>query len=205
VVESFHGDRFLLTFNAAAVCPEPAVRAVEAMVVALGKLRTRRDVAAYSGMLFGVSSGKALCGNLGNRSMQRFSVVGPCVVEAFALSHFAKAEGFTNALSEGTLQALPPGRFAHMHIGFAMLPKAADGTLLSTVIGLRKDQSAVAWPSGTVPPPSDTVLAMNNQAFEVFASGEFARARELASNIPAPYHQAIERSLQVLRMRSALF
>jgi class 3 adenylate cyclase len=111
VVDHFHGDRFLVTFNASRVCPTPVLSALEAMMDLIHRVAQRAhkllgdslSTRAAVGVRVGAACGQAMCGNLGNRSMQRFATVGKCVGQANSLMQYARAELLSNAVSEEML------------------------------------------------------------------------------------------------------
>ncbi|CUG90064.1 guanylate cyclase, putative, partial [Bodo saltans] len=132
VVDSFHGDRFLITFNASVVCPAPAARAVEAMMELITKIFSRAhhklvgasnmlggqqsgasEILRSFGVRVGASCGPAMCGTIGNRCIQRFSTVGKCVGQAHSLMQYARTELLSNVISEellthGVLEGVSP-------------------------------------------------------------------------------------------------
>ena len=85
VISIFHGDRFLVTFNAASPAASPAKRACVA-AVRVRKALTQLQCRATSG----ISCGTALCGNTGCADLKGFSCVGSAVVQAVALERLAK-------------------------------------------------------------------------------------------------------------------
>ena len=85
VIGIFHGDRFLVTFNAASPAASPAKRACVAAVRVREALKQQQCRATC-----GVSCGTALCGNTGCAELKGFSCVGSAVVQAVALERLAK-------------------------------------------------------------------------------------------------------------------
>ena len=85
VIGLFHGDRFLVTFNASCPAASPAKRAA---IVAL-KISDALKALKMKGS-FGVAFGKATCGNIGSSDLKGYSVIGPVVVQAVALERLAK-------------------------------------------------------------------------------------------------------------------
>lgn len=248
-VDSFHGDRFLITFNASSICPAPVLRAVETMLTTLRRLRdireandisvsgsvntptrnsgasTSRQKGVLNEVRFGISCGSAVCGNLGNRSMMRFSVVGPCVNEAYALMLYCRMDGLSNAVSEsvvGTLTAAnnadnqsrdnqTAGLFRTLRVGYAHLPKRNSGSLFTSILGsplenkmLLSAQNFPGYPP-SLPPMTEATLSYVNEAFEAFAVGSFQKARESSAHITQPQHGvAIQRALAAVSSRSVL-
>jgi class 3 adenylate cyclase len=96
VVDSFHGDHFLLTFNAASSCATHAVRAPRCALYIGQRAATSfafiQDGFGCSALTItaGVASGPARCGALGSRDSRRFSIVGAAVPQAFALEQLVR-------------------------------------------------------------------------------------------------------------------
>lgn len=177
VVDHFHGDRFLVTFNASFVCPTPAVRGVEAMVELICRIFaiTRKvEVSSASlppapgvgeggfdplGVRVGASCGGAMCGNLGNRSIQRFSTVGKCVGQAQSLMQHARTEMLSNVVSEelltqGVLGGRSPMLDGGRNDGGARPPgHEAIGAMLRT------QTQAATNPTPPPPPPAPSPAA----------------------------------------------
>lgn len=85
VIDSFHGDRFVLSFNAArynAQGPQLAIRSALDIIVALGG-----KVQAFS---MGAATGKALVGQLGSTELKRFSIIGKVYSQAVTLERICK-------------------------------------------------------------------------------------------------------------------
>ena len=85
VIGVYHGDRFLVTFNAAAPAASPAKRACVAAVRVCEALKQLHRTATC-----GVSCGQLLCGNTGCSELKGFSCIGPACVQAVAIERLAK-------------------------------------------------------------------------------------------------------------------
>ena len=85
VIASFHGDHFLVTFNAASPAASPSKRAAIAALKVRDALKSLRCQTTC-----GISSGTALCGNAGCSELKGFSCVGRVVVQAVVLERLAK-------------------------------------------------------------------------------------------------------------------
>ena len=85
VIGVFHGDHFLVTYNAASPAATAPKRA------ALTALKVCEAVKALSYCATcGISSGPAVCGKAGCSELKGFSCVGPVIVQAIAIERLAK-------------------------------------------------------------------------------------------------------------------
>ncbi|CUG91007.1 guanylate cyclase, putative [Bodo saltans] len=115
VVDSFNGDRFLITFNAvtnvgnhacaAANCALAISKAIhdansgEHKTAAPGtSMHLLRQV---SGVTCGIASSVALVGNTGTASMKRFCVIGPCVGHALVMERMCKMYNSNRSSTNG--------------------------------------------------------------------------------------------------------
>jgi hypothetical protein len=86
VVDSFHGDQFLLTFNAAAPCGTHATRAPRCALRIAHKVHDACNLTLTAG----VACGPARCGTLGCRDARRFSIIGCAAPQAAALERLIR-------------------------------------------------------------------------------------------------------------------
>eukprot|EP00744_Colponema_vietnamica_P004893 GILI01007245.1.p1 GENE.GILI01007245.1~~GILI01007245.1.p1 ORF type:complete len:945 (+),score=189.72 GILI01007245.1:317-3151(+) len=87
VIDAFHGDHFVITFNAAMAVGAPAKGA------ALCALRIQNNVRARTalpGVTMGLSAGLAMVGTLGSADMKKFCMLSPAFSQAIALETAAK-------------------------------------------------------------------------------------------------------------------
>lgn len=87
VIDSFHGDNFMVCFNAVKSVGTPGGRAVQcasAIHHALADTPYRR-------LSMGVGCGQAVVGPLGNTSQRRMSIIGDCYTKAIRLQKVAAA------------------------------------------------------------------------------------------------------------------
>jgi class 3 adenylate cyclase len=89
VVDSFHGDHFLLTFNAAASCATHTIRAAKC-ALRIGQRAAATFAELGVRVAGGVASGPARCGTLGSKDARRFSIVGAAVPQAYALESLVR-------------------------------------------------------------------------------------------------------------------
>eukprot|EP00742_Colponemidia_sp_Colp-10_P011396 GILJ01012653.1.p1 GENE.GILJ01012653.1~~GILJ01012653.1.p1 ORF type:complete len:569 (+),score=102.10 GILJ01012653.1:468-2174(+) len=96
VVDSFQGDHFAITFNAAMAVGAPAKGA------ALCAIRIQNSVTIRTGLpgvTMGLSTGLAMVGSLGSNDMKKFCMVTPAYSQAIALEVAAKQViGITSCL-----------------------------------------------------------------------------------------------------------
>lgn len=206
VVDSFHGDRFQISFNASTTCQGHGTRAAT-MVLNVTASLTAAAVKGFTGIRFGAATGNALCGNFGAEGMKRFSVVGAVVNHSFALMQQSKLENVSNLVSGSSFE-LMTNDFLLQHMNFVMLPQASSGGLISTIIERRSN--------GLLPPSnlerlttravSTEVTEKVNDAFEAFSRGDIGKAKELAQQLPREQSAAIQRSIRsVGEFRSTVY
>jgi class 3 adenylate cyclase len=95
VVDSFHGDRFLLSFNAASSCATHALRGARCALRIGQRLDAAAPVLRRAGwpalrITAGAASGPARCGTLGCQSSKRFTMAGAPVPQAAALEQLCR-------------------------------------------------------------------------------------------------------------------
>jgi hypothetical protein len=95
VVDSFHGDRFLLSFNAASSCATHALRGARCALRIGQRLDVGGTVLRRAGwptlrITAGAASGPARCGTLGSAGAMRFSMIGAPVPQAAALEQLCR-------------------------------------------------------------------------------------------------------------------
>ncbi|CUI14498.1 adenylate cyclase, putative, partial [Bodo saltans] len=95
VIDLYHGDRVMVSFNASTVLTSSGPRAARAI---LQIEKAIEDLASPSmpAVRWGVSTGNAVVGNFGTNRTRRFCVCGPVVNQAFALMLHCRAEGVLN-------------------------------------------------------------------------------------------------------------
>jgi class 3 adenylate cyclase len=95
VVDSFHGDRFLLSFNAASSCATHALRGARCALRIGQRLDASAPVLRRAGwpvlrITAGAASGPARCGTLGCQSARRFTMMGAPVPQAATLEQLCR-------------------------------------------------------------------------------------------------------------------
>jgi class 3 adenylate cyclase len=208
VLEWLHGDRFTASFNASLSCAAPAERACQTMISLLATLPTLEE-RGYTGMRFGAATGVALCGNLGCDAMRRFSVVGAVVNHAYALMQQTKLETVQNLVCAQTFQEAQRS-FVLQYVNYVLLPQAATGALIATVIEARSARTPSSSPTGGGATKDFTgvvderarrlkdMVSTVNEAFECFAQGDLPKVRELYHYIPKKHSAGLARLLRAV-------
>lgn len=143
VLDSFHGDRFMATFNASTNCASHHTKAAMFIVRVLDELHAA-NICDFKGLRFGAASGKALCGNLGTSSVKRFCVIGPSVNHACALlAHCRSFPDVDNLVSAESIKGMSFEYNCDL-VTLCVLPHASDGTLVGTVTG-KKSAKMDEW------------------------------------------------------------
>eukprot|EP01060_Flectonema_neradi_P037252 TRINITY_DN744_c1_g2_i2.p1 TRINITY_DN744_c1_g2~~TRINITY_DN744_c1_g2_i2.p1 ORF type:complete len:420 (+),score=68.37 TRINITY_DN744_c1_g2_i2:232-1491(+) len=88
ITDSFFGDRVLMTFNAARVCPSHCLAMVRVVQGVISGAQNLKITAA------GVS-GHAKCGNMGYDGMKKFTILGPLIGLCSVMERLAKSLNFT--------------------------------------------------------------------------------------------------------------
>ena len=81
VIDSFHGDHFVVSFNAVKAAASPAKKATLCAMAVANAL----EGTPFACLSMGASSGTAIVGALGNSTQRRLSIVGPCYTKALRL------------------------------------------------------------------------------------------------------------------------
>ncbi|WP_287278812.1 adenylate/guanylate cyclase domain-containing protein [Ralstonia sp.] len=133
VVQSFHGDHFVVSFNAVTAC---AAHARRAAVKALQLSREARGVGLRLGLRAGVGTGRCLVGNLGSAEAKGFSTIGS------AFAHANVMERLTRVYGEGC-QVLAAKRTCvdiathvrYRYVDVVQLPRLKGATLIGALLG----------------------------------------------------------------------
>eukprot|EP01060_Flectonema_neradi_P012505 TRINITY_DN19304_c0_g1_i1.p1 TRINITY_DN19304_c0_g1~~TRINITY_DN19304_c0_g1_i1.p1 ORF type:complete len:1007 (+),score=162.37 TRINITY_DN19304_c0_g1_i1:41-3061(+) len=99
VIERFNGDKVVVSFNASTPCRSGAEQACAVSRMIISEYSKIRNTAPlFGGRLgIGVSSGIALCGNLGCDTTRSFNIVGQVVVDSQKCSELAAAHSKPDA------------------------------------------------------------------------------------------------------------
>ena len=101
VIDSFHGDHFILTFNASRVVAGPLTAAIRTANVVGAAVRQDATFSGSVGVSAGASVGKALLGTLGVDGYRRLSVVGVVYRVAVGLQGIGAQFLYKTAASRG--------------------------------------------------------------------------------------------------------
>eukprot|EP00742_Colponemidia_sp_Colp-10_P017019 GILJ01019548.1.p1 GENE.GILJ01019548.1~~GILJ01019548.1.p1 ORF type:complete len:802 (+),score=111.26 GILJ01019548.1:238-2406(+) len=85
VIDSFHGDHFMISFNAVKPVGSPGRRAVQCS----SAIHQAVAGTAYERLSMGASCGMAVVGSLGNLTQRRLSIIGGCYTKALRLQRAA--------------------------------------------------------------------------------------------------------------------
>jgi len=134
IVDSFQGDHFIVTFNAARPVASIAQSAATvAMRIADEGERIETVLGRHHPFTMGLAMGRALVGNMGTDTMKRLCTVGRVVPEAVLLERMCRRVGQsclaterTCADLEGVVRAIVVGR-AKLFEGNGNTPQTANG------------------------------------------------------------------------------
>ena len=130
IVDSFHGDHILVTWNAAsntasfqrrsAICAVAIAEAVKLIYP--------------PGPSMGLTCGQALVGTLGSKSLRHFSTIGPIYNEAHVLERMCKRYGGeVSVLANSRVCEQLGSDILFQHVDFLQLPSAPGGTIVTSV------------------------------------------------------------------------
>jgi class 3 adenylate cyclase len=175
-----------------------------------GTQSSARSIAAAAqapwSLRIGCATGSAICGNFGSDRMRRFCAVGPVVSHANALMQQCRSEGCASAVESQTFQDAAH-ECSMEHVNFVVLPHAAQGGLISTVLDRQLLPRGERGAGGDGGPSQQRleVTRLINEAFEAFARGDLVAARDLASRVPREHAGGIIKCLRsVMQSLSAL-
>jgi hypothetical protein len=181
VVDSFHGDRAVVSYNA--VTPV-ASAAVSAAIAALRLEATLRGgaIANYGGCSMGLASGAANVGNIGSPSSRRFCIVGNVYNQAVALERMSRQHAVATLIAHAMAQTIEPDVVVR-HVDVLQLPGTPKPTPIATLV-VPKDRANEEWLyAGERQQPAAEVAAVN-AVFEMYASGDAVRAAALCAALP---------------------
>jgi class 3 adenylate cyclase len=183
VIDLYHGDRVMVSFNASTVTTSSGPRAARA-ILQIEKAIEELDDPALPAVRWGVSTGNAVVGNFGTSRTRRFCVCGPVVNQAFALMLHCRAEGVLNLVAPLTYDLIKDD-FVVEHRNFVALTMGGTvntvPAVISTVLRVRGEQSSEEDP--TSEDDADDVNR-NNVAFEHLERGELDEAGQECDKLP---------------------
>lgn len=131
VVQLYHGDHFVVTYNAVTPCAAHARRGVStAQQLATGA----QAIGLKLGLRAGVATGKCLVGNLGSAEAKAFNTIGAAFTQAGLLERLARQYG-TGCRVLATRRTLTDvaTHFRYRYVDIVPLPQVA--TLVGAVLG----------------------------------------------------------------------
>eukprot|EP00754_Rhynchopus_humris_P026182 Rhum_TRINITY_DN14998_c0_g1::Rhum_TRINITY_DN14998_c0_g1_i1::g.131338::m.131338 len=137
VVDSFSGDRVCVTFNAVVSASQHLRRATDCAVVFPGKV-------AGGGIVCGVSTSTALCGNMGCSGLKNYSVIGKAMTAAHALVRVASIVNERVVMEEDTVEVVEHC-FAVKSLRMVSLPNAEEATLVRSVLSKLSTGAVAEW------------------------------------------------------------
>lgn len=179
VVALYHGDRFLITFNAATTASSPAKRAaITALKIrdALTKVHLRSTC--------GIAFGPALCGNTGSTELKSFSCIGTVVAQSAAMERIAKMfcerygdlggkDGAVSIIATGSCLADVECYVYHQVIDYVAAPQVMD---ILGIMGLKKSKDD-EWMYQLRATETADAFACVNTGFHWLHSGDVAAAK----------------------------
>lgn len=183
VLQSFHGDHFIATFNAARTCAAHANMAVTAGFKIIQQAPT-------SGMKLtlraAVATGSCLVGNMGSSEMKVFNTIGPIFMQACVLERMTRLYGSGCrflAPKRTCLDIATHVRFRYVDI--VMLPGTSKTTPIACITELRSEsvdaQREAEWLY--VVSDGDDTNTQRNEAFLQLAQGTYVPSGPM---VPSP-------------------
>jgi hypothetical protein len=180
VVDSFHGDHIVATFNAVVPCSAHARRATHCAVNLATKLPT---LGFHLRASIGIGTGKALVGNLGCASMKHFCVLGNVLPQAALLEQMTRLYPETEVL-------VPPRVAQEISTHFVVhpvdivrcLPGLVRPGVISHVIGERSETTMDEWLYVLAEQSSDAASVLSD-AYDLAAAGKIKDADAVAEKL----------------------
>ena len=139
VMDSFHGDHFMLSYNASRVVGNGLIAAVHTANSVCDEVRRDKHFSGCNGVAAGAASGKAQVGTLGVDGHRRFSIVGPVYRSAISLQAVsAQFLQKTTSWIEGALSGCIVDEPAVKEIGECGLYMQLVGVGVSPVSGVNQ-------------------------------------------------------------------
>lgn len=192
VLDSFQGDRFILTFNAVTNVGNHACSAAGCALAILQHLQ-QAGPSKLQGVSCGLASGPCVVGNMGSSTVKRFSIIGHAFGQALILERLCKK--YTGARVLLSSQTIPDieNFYEHAVQDIVMLATGAEGVpkrqLLSALIGA-KVVSCDEWMYQLSEGQGASKFTAHNAAFTHFMRGETAQAKTTnAAAVERPKHE----------------
>ena len=138
VVDSFQGDKFMVSFNAVTTVGSHAVAAVEAAHAVNFSMQEYSNATGRTPlrMTSGIATGPAMVGNMGTYGMMRFTVLGPLVTTASLLERLCKHYEECSVMAGGLALSEIENQFETMTMDIVRLPatnRPASATRIASV------------------------------------------------------------------------
>lgn len=176
IVDTFHGDHFVVTFNAASHTGTHVVKAAAAAM---------KMIATTEGLTVGIASGVAIVGNFGTSSLRKFCTIGSVYHHATVLQRLTK-------MLPGSKCLIPETSFPDVENAFYYK------VLCAVLLPHGKRRVAVANVESTITQPDDAkdnewLYAVKQQeSSNPFAAENAATMARIASSAEVPILQGEE-------------
>ena len=137
IIDSFSGDRVCVTFNAVLSAAQHVRCATDCAVVLSGK-------AAGGSVICGMSTGTALCGNMGCSGLKKYSVIGKAMTAAHVLVRVASILNERVAMEEAAVETIEHC-FAVKSLRMLSLPNTEEPTLVRSVRSVLSTGAVAEW------------------------------------------------------------
>jgi class 3 adenylate cyclase len=201
VLASFHGDRFVASFNAVRPCvahPRRAVAAARSISRQLGDIGFKLPVTAA------VMTGKCQVGNVGSDCLKNFNVIGHTVTQVAFLERLSKVHTESTCLVTDRLFPDISSHHSFAVVDLVLLPGLSKPVLVANVTGEVNAEAEGEWlylVNGAATPDSNGV-ASRNKVFSLLQQGQFGDALRMSETIdPSLRTGTLERLLQTARER----
>jgi class 3 adenylate cyclase len=180
VVDAFHGDQIVATFNAVVPCSAHPRRATQCAVNLATKLPT---LGFHLRASIGIGTGKALVGNLGCASMKHFCVLGNVLPQATLLEQMTRLYPETEVIVPPRVaQEISTHFLVHPVDIVRCLPGLVRPGVISHVIGERSETKMDEWLYVLAEQSSDAASVLS-AAYELAASGKVKEADAVAEKL----------------------
>ena len=182
VIDSFHGDHVVITFNAVVPCTSHQQKAGHA-ALQICKAMHEGAPKPFLGLTIGVATGDAHVGNNGIEGLKRFCVIGPVYNHAQVLERMCKqfkVETLVNQVAFGAMHY----ELNLQALDVAKLPFNGKASVLYTICG-EKSAGNDEWMYAMEKEQLGDLNAPVNEAFLHYAKGDTPSARGILDRLPA--------------------
>eukprot|EP00672_Neobodo_designis_P028806 CAMPEP_0174832552 /NCGR_PEP_ID=MMETSP1114-20130205/3737_1 /TAXON_ID=312471 /ORGANISM="Neobodo designis, Strain CCAP 1951/1" /LENGTH=847 /DNA_ID=CAMNT_0016066413 /DNA_START=88 /DNA_END=2631 /DNA_ORIENTATION=- len=186
VLDTFHGDRFLATFNAVRRCASHSRRGVAA---ARGAIAALENAAFRIPATAAVVTGRCQVGNVGSDQMKKFNILGPAVTQAALLERMTKLYPGTSCIVPEKVFPDVSAHHSLRYLDIVRLPGATKPCLVADVTGEISAEAEGEWlyvvSQHDESPKSTLRVPMINEAFACLARGDVAAATSMFKKQPS--------------------